>query len=291
MKQVIQIARDRECFSLIPDIHFATVPAWFGATKRDLKMDIIAPKFCRGHDRLPAIVWICGGSFYAMDKAVWIPQLIFLAEKGYVVCSVEYRTSNEASFPAPLEDIKSAIRFLRAHGTEYAIDPEKIVVMGESAGGTLAALTGVTGNCREFDKGEYLDYPSSVQAIVDFYGIADLELLSEQMQSTLNQMDTPWVLEAFLGARYSPETARKASAVSYVAPGLPPVLILHGDQDTMVPVEQSELFHAALERAGVPTSFYLVKNAVHGDDCFYQDAVLEKIDRTLKQWLAEARRQ
>ena len=170
--------RARECISLIPDIRFATVPAWFGATKRDLKMDIIAPKCCEGHRRLPAIVWICGGAFHTMDKSVWIPQMVHLAEKGYVVCSVEYRTSNEEPFPAPLEDIKSAIRYLRAHADNYAIDPEKIVAMGESAGGTLAALAGVTGDHPEYDRGDYMDHSSRVQAVVDFYGIADLELLS-----------------------------------------------------------------------------------------------------------------
>lgn len=288
MRMEISVERERECYSLIPDIRFATVPAWFGATKRELKMDILAPKFCEGHTRLPAIVWICGGSFYTMDKAVWIPQLVHLAERGYVICSVSYRTSNEAAFPAPLMDIKSAIRYLRAHAADYAIDPDRIAVMGESAGGTLAALAGVTGNCPEYEQGEYLAYSSSVQAIVDFYGITDMPSILGQIRAIAGQMEVPWLLDAFLGVRCTEKTMEKASAISYAAPDLPPVLILHGSADRTVPVEQSVLFYEALTKAGATASFYLLEGAVHGDDLFYQDEVLDRIDDTLRLWMKKA---
>lgn len=287
MRHEIKIDRERECCSLIPDICYATVPGWFSASVRNLKMDILAPKNCAGHEPLPAIVWICGGSFYDMDKAVWIPQLVHLAAKGYVVCSVEYRTSNHASFPAPLQDIKSAIRYIRAHADTYVIDPDRIVVMGESAGGALAALTGVTGDLSEYEQGEWLEYSSSVQAIVDFYGIADMALAVEQIRPASHLLDAPWLLDAFLGAHHTEETIRRASAVANIAENTPPTLILHGTQDIMVPLEQSQRFYDALVGAGVPAEFYVIEGAVHGDDLFYQDNVLDIVDRALQKWLSK----
>lgn len=279
MRQELKIGRARECLSLIPDIRYATVPGWCGCTRRDLKMDIIAPKFCGDHTALPTVLWLCGGSFSTVDKAVWLPQLMHLAERGYVICSAEYRTSNEAGFPAPLLDVKSAIRYLRAHAKDYAVDTHRIAVMGESAGGSLAALAGMAGKSAGFDVGEYLDYSSEVGAVVDFYGIADMVGMAEIVKKFQNEIETPWVLEAFLGARFTKEAAVAASAVSYITPSVPPCLIFHGECDALVPVEQSICLYEALNAAGVDADLYLLADAVHGDDRFYQDEVFDLVDQ------------
>ena len=121
------------------------------------------PKHRNENEKLPLLIWLCGGAFQVMDPDVWIPQWTEFARKGSVVASVEYRTANEAPFPAALEDVKAAIRFLRANASCFGVDPEKVFVGGESAGGCLACLAGVYGKERRYDVGEYLEYSSQIQ--------------------------------------------------------------------------------------------------------------------------------
>jgi acetyl esterase/lipase len=125
--------------------------------------------------QVPLIVWIHGGAFLFGSKEGFPVEpvpLHFLLE-GYAVASINYRLSLEAVFPAQLEDCKAAIRWLRAHADEFGVDPNRIGVWGASAGGNLAALLGTTGEVRDFEVGENLDYSSRVQAVCDFYGPTD----------------------------------------------------------------------------------------------------------------------
>ena len=170
MKETLQITKEREVLSLVTGVTYAIVPTWYGGTYKDLKMDLIIPKNRENHPLCPAVVWICGGAFLVMDRSVWMPEMMFYAEKGYVVACVDYRTSNEVAFPAQLEDVKAAVRFLKAHAQQFCIDPDHIFVMGESAGGALAALTGVTGGRKEFDVGDYLSFDSTICGVVSYYG-------------------------------------------------------------------------------------------------------------------------
>ena len=138
MKETIKIQVEAPQYSVVTGTTFAQVDAWFGHTRKDLKMDIIYPE---DQERLyPCIVWICGGAWVTMDRSAHLAYLAGLARSGFVVASVEYRTSNEAVFPAQLVDIKSAIRYLRAHSDRFRINPEQFGVMGESAGGHLTAM-------------------------------------------------------------------------------------------------------------------------------------------------------
>ena len=161
MKKVIQVAVKEPQYVVSTDVAFAQVDAWFGHTVRDLKLDIIYPEHA---EKRPCIVWICGGAWLQMSVCAHLAYLCDLAREGFVVASVQYRTSNEAVFPAQLEDVKAAIRYLKAHSEHYGIDPERFGVMGESAGGHLTAMTALTGDHKEFDKGDYLEYSSAVQA-------------------------------------------------------------------------------------------------------------------------------
>lgn len=173
-------------------------------------MDLIVPKNRGNHAPCPTIVWLCGGAFRVMDRSAWMPELMRYAEAGFVVASVEYRTGNEAVFPAPLIDVKAAIRYLRAHAKEFCVDPEIIISMGESAGGALACLLGVTGEKREFDQGEYQEQSSGVCAVVDYYGLTDMTISLSGIEG--NDIIPPWMLEEALGVRYSREQALSASA-------------------------------------------------------------------------------
>ena len=274
MKQMIRAEKSHRVLSLIPDIAFSNVPAWFGATREDLKLNLIAPKNRTGEERFPLIIWICGGSYRLVDRAVWMPELLYFAERGYVVASVEYRTAPQAMFPAALEDVKSAIRYLKAHAADYCIDKGRVVIMGESAGGTLASLAAVTGYDRRFDVGEHLGENSVVHAAVDFYGIVDM--LHTPFAAAGH--DVPeWLLHDFLGNDYTEQDARSASAISYIGKDTPPFLILHGSADRAVPINQSERFYDALHKNEIRSDFYVLEGAGHGEDCFYTDEIKERI--------------
>ena len=142
MKKVIQVAVKEPQYVVSTDVAFAQVDAWFGHTVRDLKLDVIYPEHT---EKRPCIVWICGGAWLQMSVSAHLAYLCDLAREGFVVASVQYRTSNEAVFPAQLEDVKAAIRYLKAHSERYGIDPERFGVMGESAGGHLTVMTALTG--------------------------------------------------------------------------------------------------------------------------------------------------
>ena len=236
-------------------------------------MDIIAPKVREGHIPCPAIVWICGGAYRVVDRSVWLPQMVYFAQRGYVIASIEYRTSNEAQFPDPLIDCKAAVRYLKAHAKEFCIDPNRICAMGESAGGTMASLLGVTGTVADYDKGDYLSESSDVKAVVDYYGLTDLT------DAPMNTRDDipEWAIQDFLGVKYTDSMARKASAVYYVNAAAPPFMILHGGDDTLVPVRQSEALYCRLQKYGVDSELYILEGAGHGADEFYQQEVLERV--------------
>ena len=136
--------------------------SWYDHCRRDLKLDLIYPedKFDK---RYPCIVWICGGAWMRMDKSAHLSYLSMLAHQGFVVCSVEYRTSNEGSYPIQIEDVKAAIRYLKAHADRYRIDKEHFGAMGESAGGFLTCMAALDHD-KAHDVGDYLEESSSIQA-------------------------------------------------------------------------------------------------------------------------------
>lgn len=282
MRKQLCIEKKREVLSLITDITFSNVSCWYDASRRDLKMDLIVPKNRTNHPACPAIVWICGGAYRVVNRAVWLPEMMSFARAGYVVASIEYRTSNEAIFPAQLIDVKSAVRFLRAHAKEYCVDPDRIYSMGESAGGTMASLLGVTGNQKELDQGDHLDQSSAVQGVVDYYGVVDLSDASaerDRMSAAVNPSnDVPYfAFEEFLGVGYGKAEAEKAGAIRYISEKTPPFMILHGTKDTVVPMAQSEKLYDALQKEGIPCEFAAVEGAAHGDDLFYQDEMTDLV--------------
>lgn len=122
--------------------------------------------------KYPCVVWICGGAWIQMDRSAHLAYLSVLAQQGFVVASVEYRTSNEAKFPAPLQDVKAGIRYLRAHADRFNIDPDRIGVMGESAGGYLTCMAALATD-PVYDVGENLEYSSAVQAACPWYPPTD----------------------------------------------------------------------------------------------------------------------
>lgn len=214
---------------------------------------------------LPLVIWVHGGAFRMGDKAESAPTE--LLDTGYAVASVNYRLSQHAIFPAQIEDVKAAVRWLRANAAGYGLDPDRFGAWGPSAGGHLVAMLGTTGHLDTFDVGENLDYSSRVQAVVDYFGPTDFLQMDAHRPPKGMAHDAPDSPESELigGAiQEHPERVARANPISYVAADAPPFLIVHGDKDPLVPYHQSVLLHAALANAGVPVTFYTVEGGGHG---------------------------
>jgi acetyl esterase/lipase len=177
------------------------------------------------------------------------------------VASINYRLTDTAAFPAQIEDCRAAVRWLRAHAKMYRIDPAHIGVCGASAGGHLVALLGTAGDEKGWDGvGGHADQSARVQAVCDYFGPADFTSAGY----ALAKADS--ALGKLLGGSIADRKglARQASPVVYATKDDPPFLIIHGDQDRLVPLRQSEILHDSLKRAGVDATFLTVKNGVHG---------------------------
>jgi acetyl esterase/lipase len=174
----------------------------------------------------------------------------------------------EAKFPAQLHDAKAAIRYLRVHAEDLGFDPSRVGVWGESAGGHLAALVGLTGQRPDLEGRVGVVGPSSaVDAVVDWYGVADIAAQSEHSATRAVGADMPAELlvppEDQLVGGQDAEARAAASPISYVTPEAPPFLLVHGAADAVVPYSQSELLEAALTEAGVPVRLIRIEGADH----------------------------
>ena len=260
-----------------------------------LEMDIIKPVTDK---KLPAVIFVTGGGFIRGPKSNYLQQRLQIAEAGYVVASIEYRKVPTGVFPEPLEDVKSAIRFLRANSDRYGIDKNKIAVMGSSAGGYLVAITGTTNGYKQFDKGDNLNQSSDVQAVIVIYGLSDLttvgEDFSKEIQEEHKSAGAPealWVNGVTLfnkgGSINSDlEKAKAANPMTYISKNTPPFLLLHGDKDQLVSPSQTEKLHKALVAKGIDSTRYVVKGAAHGGEYWLQPEVMKVIidflDKNLK---------
>jgi acetyl esterase/lipase len=204
------------------------------------------------------LVYVHGGSFTAGDKrkGSGLFDIPVMVEQGFAVAAVNYRLMPDHPFPAGLEDVKCSIRFLRAHNQQYGLVTEQIGIWGGSAGGYYAALTGLTNGLAEYDTGEYLEYSSDVQAVVDMFGPTDLTAQMDWLQA--------WLLRrAFNNHSSEVVFLSSASPITYVTAQAPPFLIFHGQQDTAVPMSHSQLLYDRLATAGADVRLVMVENANH----------------------------
>jgi acetyl esterase/lipase len=240
------------------------------------KLDLYVPQSSEAP--LPLIVWIHGGGWRGGSKD-YCPPLLW-SRKGYAVASVNYRLSQVAKFPAQIEDCKAAVRWLRDHAKKYRIDPDHMAVWGGSAGGHLASLVGTAGDVAAWEEGHQAS-SSQVEAVIDWYGRADLTPVSKDSAYA----DSP---SAFLlGGSGSgvAELAREASPILHVSQDDPPFLIMHGEMDKVVPVQQSRAFAEALRKAGVKVNLVVLKRAGHGGSDFLRPEEVSVIDAFLNQYL------
>ncbi len=275
---------------VVVDIPFASVAG------SPLLLDLYLPP-------LPAkpvglIVWVHGGAWRAGSRAS--VDLAEMTSRGWAIASVDYRLSPVAKFPAQVHDIKAAVRYLRAHAAEHGYPPSPFVIAGSSAGGHLAALVGVSNGNAELEGVVSLEstvsqskaasphaVSSDVQAIVSVYGASNLtSILSQSTPHGLN-VRVP-ALTLLLGGQPDkvPDRARLASPVFHVDGTDPPLLLLHGDQDNQMPINQSHELEAAYAKHKRPVRFVVVHGAGHGGADFTAPAQLDGIDAFLRAQLA-----
>ena len=239
----------------------------------------------------PLIIYIQGSAWMKQDKYKALALLSRYVQKGYAVASVEYRESACAQWPCQLIDVKSAMRFMKANADIYGIDKNRTAVVGNSSGGHLSLMTAVTMGMKEFDDDICPEENNDVKCCVDFYGPSNLSNVNAAPRAAFYATVPPRCSaeELLLGGidvLQDPEPAMKASPVSFVTEEkeLPPFLIMHGDEDGLVPFNQSVQMYEKLKACGKDVEFYKVLGAGHGAD-FYSDEVMETVFRFLEEHL------
>ncbi len=291
MKLVRDPGKKRRSINFLDNICYSRVTDLEG-NPMDLMMSIMVQngnsemRLATGMDdeedrqKKPCIMWIPGGGFRGCDKNLMVAEMQFLADAGFVLASIYYRSSAEGHYPDQIIDVKTAIRFLRAHSEEYLIDPDRIGVIGRSAGGHLSSMAAM--NTDDNINGEWAEYSSRVQACCNLFGPAELVgLMRKEIEDIKNNPNHRWKTpgESHGGALVGGdvpdmmERLKAASPMEYIKEAMCPMIILHGDQDPLVPYAQSDAFYDAITAKGLEekVNLYCIKNGGHGTREFFQE--------------------
>lgn len=241
-----------------------------------LQLNLAQPKDRAGAAR-PAVLCIHGGGFRAGKRDSWNGLCKKLAENGYVAVTATYRLTPQYPFPAAVEDVKTAVRWLRANAEKYHIDPDRIASLGDSAGGHLAQFLGVTGEVQRFDGTEYPKFSSRVQCVINYYGPEDFT------KSYGKSVDAAEVLPMFLGGDVDHARAKHllASPLYWVTPDAAPTLLLHGTEDKYVNYEQATWMYDRLKATGIDVELLTLTGAGHG----FHGADAEKAEKAAIDFL------
>jgi len=276
-------------------VHIVNDVVFSMAIPQGLRLSLLMPWSQNGEStrkQLPLIVFVQGSGWGFPNIYKQIPQLCQYARRGYVVATVTHRNAAEGhAFPAYLQDVKTAIRFLRAHAAEYGIDTERVCVFGTSSGGNTALLVGLTGDEDQFRTEEYPSYSDAVQLVVECFGPTNLEhMLSKEFVTGMKNgalTDDMRFIKNFrglFGDRDIVEVMRRMSPVRYISTcaQLPPTLIIHGDADDVVPYAQGVEMYEKLHDAGGKVEMIRILGAPH-EGSFWSDALHTEIQRFIDE--------
>jgi acetyl esterase/lipase len=243
-------------------------------------LDIYLPKAVRDH--YPAVVVIYGSAFFGDDLKGKAMEVFgqSLLNSGFAVVAINHRSSYDVIFPAQIQDVKAALRFIRSRGSDYRIDTRFIAITGYSSGGHLSAFAGTSGMVEkmtvdsttvqiEGELGNYTEHSSTVNAVVNWFGPIDFQSMDSCGSSMVhNAPDSPESI--FIGGpiQENDELCALANPITYVDAEDPPFLIFHGDDDPLVPQCQSEMLNQALQKAGVSAEYILIPGGRHGPGVF-----------------------
>jgi acetyl esterase/lipase len=239
--------------------HYAVLPniTYLTANNFEAKLDLYERRDVQ--DAQPTLIYIHGGGWTGGTKEGGFNKVLPYLEMGWNAVNVEYRLARVSLAPAAVEDCLCALRWVAAHAAQYHIDPNRLVVTGDSAGGHLSLTTGMIPESAALDR-ECPGVPlPKVAAIVDWYGITDVnDLLDGPNRKT-------YAVAWLSSMPNRQEIAKRVSPLEYVRAGLPPILMIHGDADPTVPYQHSVRLKEALDKAGVPNQLYTVPGGHHGN--------------------------
>lgn len=283
----------------IPDTDVSSISRkWLDiayATKSDSqKLDILLPE--TGEGPFPVVLHIHGGGFEFGDKRdAHLAGYLIGLQRGYAIVTVNYRLSSEAIFPAAVQDLKAAVRWIKTNGNQYHLNGDRIAACGGSAGGNLAAMLCLTAHEKYFDEPGQSDVtvPCDVTAAVDMFGPIDFLGMDEHHAGNSAPKfdhDKGRSPESrYLGAPIQsvPESAARANPITYIHKQMPPILIQHGAKDVLVPLQQSLLFVEALKEIGLQDRFEyeVLPEAGHGDPQFETEENMNRVFNFLDQYL------
>ena len=252
------------CAGMRTDVEFARVDGV------SLTLDAWTPE---GRGPFAAVIVVHGGGFTQGDKQTYVKPLFDpLTKGGFAWFTINYRLAPKYKITDAADDVERAVAWVRAHATEYRVDPKRIALMGESAGGHLVSLAGAR-NRRA----------SRVRAVVSFYGPHDMATLSEQRKTP------PDRLEALFGVSdLSPASLaviRKVSPINCVTKDMPPYLLIHGTADTTVPYSESVKMCQAMKKAGARCELYTVEGAGHGVGGWEKNPAFQSYKTKMIEWL------
>ncbi|MCA9038788.1 MAG: alpha/beta hydrolase [Planctomycetaceae bacterium] len=258
----------------IPDVEYANVDG------HSLQLDLYLPE---GVEQPPLVVWIHGGGWRKGTRKN--PRIEWITQDGYALASISYRLTDKAIFPAQIHDCKGAIRWLRANAEKYGYNADKIVIAGSSAGGMLVALLGVSADVKELegDVGGNLDQSSRVQGIVDYFGAHDFILRSKTQPAKTSSPEGSVYLLLGGPVEEKLELAKQASAVTHVTQDDPPLLILHGSEDTTVLPAQAHRLESVYQEAGLPVELMMLEGLGHGGNGFNAPEIEQKVREFITQ--------
>lgn len=278
MDKTYPLNRDENIVMLSSEIVYAQRSYWCNASSRRLSMSFMSPRKHYDFDRKevqPCIVFVCGGGFEKQSITAWTPELAYFAKRGYSVATVGYSVEPFTQWPEQIEEVKEAIRFIRAHAKELWIDPDRIAIMGESAGGYLATLAAVTADKDIYNKGENLDVSSAVTCAVPFWPVVNLPE-GEKRRIAAGNAPNPNVVR----------TKGAPNAAEFIDANTPPFCVVTGLADHFGCDGQSAYLVEQLEKAGIETDFLQIEGADHADAGAVNSAVkadvLAFLDRHMK---------
>lgn len=281
-----RLINDQEMDTMyIPDVEYMKVDG----ISRVLQI-LVPRKRVMENEQYPLIVYVQGSAWHKQNIYQHVGQLNYLCKQGFVVAIVQYRESDLAPFPAQIEDTKTAIRFLKKHREEYYIDDQNVFLFGDSSGGHVALLAGLTAKLDIMDSDLYKEYTNDVCAIIDFYGVVDITM-EDGFPTTENhqQPDSP---EGYLIGRKNVldnlEIARQTNPMNYLDGDIPPILIAHGTKDRLVAFKQSVKLYKTLKEKNKEVIFYRMKGADHGGPMFFCEEMLDEVIKFIKKNISNA---
>lgn len=276
-------ATGKEMYGLYkPDVVYETIDG----VERTLQMVVPETKE-DNQQKYPLLLWVQGSAWFKQDNYKRITVMSRLAQAGFVTGILQYRESSIAAFPAPVQDTKAGLRYLRAHAEEFKIDTNNVFILGDSSGGNTALLTAFTQDDGRLDSDLYRDYSAQVNAVVAFNPVINI-CIPEDFPTTPNagQPDSPEGQEiGHLNTLENPEISAKVNVDTYVTADaqLPPTLVMHGTADTTVSCRQSILLYQKMLQMDKEIEFYLIEGAEHGDVAYYTDENLARVLEFIKK--------